>query len=182
MTRHSLPDRVSPLNVDTYSEEQRSFVECLLEEWRGTPYMPGQQCKGVATDCVRFVSAVLDEITGVPKTLERLPQDMSFHNPEKARSGLRSFLKKYPSEIVTDGTVQPGDVLIMGPLNGGPGHAAIVGKRGYWHCDSTGVVFAGLRIANHGVYYLKEVRRYTERDLWYDMFKRRAQNGKQKIY
>lgn len=169
---------IQPLNIEGYSFEQNRQIEDRLENilqgWDGTPYCPGQQCKGVAVDCVRFVSGVLDEMFNLTNVLERLPQDASFHNPDLVKNGLRSFLKKYPcgpldASSPNEIEVQPLDVVIMGPKNGGPGHAGIVGVHGFWHCNPYGVAQAGLEIEYGGVYNYKGVRRGVDRELWYDI-------------
>lgn len=162
---------LEPLNIEGLTSEQNREVEArlgeILREWEGTPYCPGQQCKGVAVDCVRFVSAVLDEMLCITTPMERLPQDASFHNKALVMRGMRRFFRRYPS-VKVEGSVQPGDVLIMGPKNGGPGHAAIVGPTGYWHCFQNGVIMAGLHMPGGGVYNFKEARRGKNRELWYD--------------
>jgi len=164
--------KLEPLNIEGLSYEKNRHIEErlfeILQSWEDTPYCPGQQCRGVAVDCVRFVSAVLDEMLCKDTVMERLPQDASFHNAPLVRQGFRRFLKRYPCTKV-EGNIQPGDVLIMGPRNGGPGHAAIVGLKGYWHCFHTGVTMAGLEMPGGGVYCFKEARRGIDRHKWYDL-------------
>lgn len=160
------------LNIEGLSSAQNAEVEArimqVIREWEGTPYGAGQKCKGVAVDCVRFVSSVLDELTGKSHDLDRLPQDASFHNKELVGAGLRSFLTMYPSDILPEGVPsEPGDVIVMGPRNGGPGHAAIVGKGAYWHCGPDRVCMGGLGFPdNGGVYTFKHIRRLRDRNNW----------------
>jgi len=172
MIRNTQLLKLEPLNIEGLTHDQNRELEQrlykILLSWEDTPYCAGQQCRGVAVDCVRFVSAVLDEMLCMSNKMERLPQDASFHNPQLVKRGFRKFLKRYPS-VKVEGAVQPGDVLIMGPKNGGPGHAAIVGLRGYWHCFHTGVTMGGLEMSGGGVYSFKEARRGIDRHLWYDL-------------
>lgn len=164
--------KVQSLNVEGLTEVENKQLEThvltTIQSWEGTPYVPGQQCKGVAVDCVRFVSGVLDKIMGKTVKLPRLPQDASFHNPELTKKWLRIFLKHYPSTVVKNGIVEPGDVIIMGPRNGGPGHAAIIGAKGYWHCGTYGVCMGGLSVSGDGVYNFRQVRRSIERKEWFN--------------
>ncbi len=100
----------------------------VLESWVGTPYMEGQGVRGVATDCVRAVAGVLNDLFGyVRAPLERLPQDVALHAPDTARAALRRFLAIYqPHRRLERGEpVEAGDVLVAG--YNGPGHALIAG-------------------------------------------------------
>lgn len=106
--------------------QSRLHVE--LESWVGTPYLIGQQCKGVGVDCVRFVGAILDFMGRTKTALEMLPADACFHDSKRATASMHAFRTLFrPMDIVDDWRVQPGDVVIVGPVNGGPGHGIIVG-------------------------------------------------------
>lgn len=116
-------------------------LERVLQSWAGTKYGLGQQCKGVATDCVRFVCGVLDELSGKQTPIHTLPPDTCFHAPELAIAGTHRIKSLYePVEEISDGCVQPGDVVVTGPKEAGPSHAMIVGSRKntVWHCASLG--------------------------------------------
>ena len=171
---------LSPFVEDSLNKEQCLLVGRAIDDicrgWVGTPYMPGQQCLGVAVDCVRFVSAVLDEILGERVETHRLPQDMSFHNPAGAKSAMKQFLSRAP-HFKVEPPLQPGDVIVMGPTGGGPGHAAIVGLDAIWHCGPTGVVNAGKGICSFGVYNYKTAYRASDRSSWFDRLTG-AGNGK----
>lgn len=128
----------------------RGLGDRLLHEfegWRGTPHRPGQKCKGVGVDCVRFVVSVLESLTGRVSGDVKIPQDASMHNKAAASRALRLFLSSWPlhEDIKESGKVQPGDVIIVGPPNGGPGHALIVGvqKNTLWHAANSGVRMCG---------------------------------------
>ncbi len=99
-----------------------------LEGWVGTQYMIGQQCKRVGVDCVRFVGAILDFMGGTTTPLEMLPADTCFHSRQAATAAMHKFRHLFRPMIDVDGwNVQPGDVLVVGPKHGGPGHGVIVG-------------------------------------------------------
>lgn len=124
-------------------------LEELLLSWERTLYMPGQQRRGVGVDCVRFVAAVLDELLARPATpLETLPSDASLHNRAGALRGMRRLRELFmPNRPISEGEpVEPGDVVVTGPLGGGPGHAMIVGARPrLWHSSVSSVHWTGLR-------------------------------------
>lgn len=163
--------KIHPLEIEGLSEKENKDVEDrlmeILHSWDGTPHMDGQQCRGVAVDCVRFVSAVLDELAGTNTQLDRLPQDASFHNADVCWKAFKRFMSEFPTKDVLDSEMQPGDVLITGPKNGGPGHAIIVGADGaLWHCDGDFVSRMGLSIRGQGVFALKKIKRLLNRKEW----------------
>lgn len=141
-----------------------SFEERLrssLMRWKGTPYQAGQQCAQGGVDCVRFVSAVLDEMTGKQTEIAKLPPDACFHKPElgyKAAAVIRSQYEPTVDVDTEKEPVQPGDVIITGPKHGGPGHAMIVGlqKGEVWHATNGSVHMTGLSAVffmGHRVFY-----------------------------
>lgn len=147
-------------------------LERKLELWRGTRYGIGQQCRGIAADCVRFVCGVLDDLTGARNDVVTLPPDTCFHDPDLAREGMHRVRALYdPTVEIADGTVQPGDIIVTGPKGTGPSHALIVGprKNTAWHCAAPhgnrgGVSIIGMRaiyIIGHVVY---TVFRLSERE------------------
>jgi hypothetical protein len=124
----------SPIKITGMWEQEclevQSKLDAELKSWLGTPYAIGQQCKGVGVDCVRFVGAILDFMAGSVTPLDMLPPDVAFHDSEKARGALDKFRDLFrPMEIVRDWCVEPGDVVVVGPRSGGPGHGIIVGCR-----------------------------------------------------
>ncbi len=149
-------------------------LERILGTWEGTPYMEGCQAvgSGGGVDCVRFVSGVLDALYGFQRVpIDRLPQDMALHRPESARAAMRQILRIYePNVEVKDGRAQPGDVVIVGEAQGGPGHALIVGtrKNTLWHAtQSIGVHFTGFgQYARVAVVHA--VFRMADREQWRD--------------
>lgn len=121
----------------------------VLESWEGTPYMSGQRCRGVGVDCVRFVVAVLDELTGRHTDIRTIPPDTCLHAPAKAREAAERLSLAFEADRVTD-ALEAGDVIVTGPVGGGPGHVMIVGHRKseVWHASYPMVHKVGLR----GVY------------------------------
>ena len=105
-------------------------VDAILESWVETPYQAGQRARGAGVDCVRFVSAVLDDLFREERIpLPRLPQDLSMHDAAGARAAMRQFMEAYaPNEnVLRSREVEAGDVLIVGVR--GPAHAILVGSK-----------------------------------------------------
>jgi cell wall-associated NlpC family hydrolase len=161
---------ISSLSIKEFSDEQNRSIESriadILESWEGTRYLAGCQVKKAGVDCVRFVSGVLDELHGTSTPIARLPQDASFHNKQLCQAALKSFLSRFDYEEIKNGQLQPGDVLIAGPIGGGPGHALIAGIDCLWHCNSKSVVRTGTVMVSGGAYFLKKIVRSLERDKW----------------
>lgn len=125
-------------------------LEAILAGWAGTPYMAGQAQRGVGVDCVRFVCAVLDELQGVVREVATLPSDAAMHTRRGAIGVMRTIRKRFaPNDPVRDGSLEPGDVIVVGPSDGGPGHAMIVGtrKNELWHSTGRNVHRSGLAFA-----------------------------------
>jgi hypothetical protein len=142
-------------------------LAAVLAPWEGTPYAPGQQCRGVGVDCVRFVIAVLDELTGKQTAIRTLPPDSSVHNPAAARERMELISQAYaPYLEVTDGVVEPGDILVTGPLHGGPGHVMIVGNQRnvLWHATAPRVQKTGFRAFHFFGHRVFHVRRLADRN------------------
>lgn len=161
------PLRLGDDHVTAMAIEKR--MDAILARWRGTPYAAGQAMAGCGVFCTAFVCRVLDELYGKePTPLPDIPLDVSFHNPDTARSGLRWFLRSYPNHArIVNGEVEPGDVLVTGPVSGGPGHAILVGPSpsSLWEARSGGVGRTGLMIPAE--YRLHAVYRLTDRELWW---------------
>lgn len=141
----------------------------VIRSWIGTPYCPGSAVRGVGVDCVRFVASFIAEMEGsLREPMDRLPPDLSFHSPEKARAALRRFLRIYePYEKVPFGeTLEGGDILVTQPSNaGGPGHAVVVTPRPTFvvHALSTGVQVTSIYMINRivGIYRPGNKNRWT---------------------
>jgi hypothetical protein len=110
----------------------------FFQRWAGTPYMSGQQSCQQGVDCIRYVTALYDNLCpGEKAPLRTLPPDGSFHNRSGAIKAMLQVKRRYPKcKIIRDKQVEPGDMLIIGPIGGGPGHAMLVGTEPntLWHC------------------------------------------------
>lgn len=145
-------------------------VEAVCRSWENTPYLEGQCLKGKAADCVHFFSAVMDELYGTDRTslLRRVRGDTSLHNKEAVVRAMRAILKTYTGQNeVTDGSLEPGDVVVTGPANGGPGHVMVAGgRRGVlWHCTRQ----TGVQQTGYGILTLEKlfaVYRACDKDTW----------------
>jgi len=164
--------KIQPLCIEGLASLQNAEIEDrmqgILDSWEGTPHMDGQQARGKGVDCVRFVSAVLDELRGTKTPIKHLPSDAAFHQRDLAVAGMRLFIKQFNGRKVPDGDAfQPGDVIITGPLSGGPGHAIIVGPDGFlWQSAHNKVVKSGLDALTTSVYKFKASMRATDRERW----------------
>lgn len=119
-------------------------LERALESWRGTPYESGQRFRGRGADCLGSVCGVLDQMDGRARAaFPQFPHDTAFHSRETAIAALRTLLRLYaPLEKVEPAADElihswPGDLVITGFPNGGPGHVEIVGahRNELWHAD-----------------------------------------------
>lgn len=121
-------------------------IHSVLSSWLKTPYSESGSKKGAGINCVRWVCAVADELYGYSRgPLENLPVDRCLHDPHGARNVMRSIRRRYMplSNLAPDDALEPGDILVVGPAKGGPGHAMMVGgiEGHVWHCiRDTGVV------------------------------------------
>lgn len=160
LTWEPLPEELAPV---------QSRLEAILQPWDGTPYMKGQQRCQVGADCVRFVTAVLDELWGFEREIPRLPQDSALHSPETARAALRYIMGLYPRtmKMPLHRTVQPGDILITGETSGGPGHAIIVGAspNSLWQALPTGIHKGGMALMVQAQ-RLFRIYRFEDRHAW----------------
>jgi hypothetical protein len=143
-------------------------LEKVLVSWEETPYVPGQQCKGAGVDCIRFGCAVLDELYRRPLTdLPIRAADASMHDREGSFSVMRQIIRRYPDHItVEDGSVEPGDILVVGPRAGGPGHMMIVGhqRNTVWQASADRVHFTGLYLPDSATLF--RTFRMVDRENW----------------
>jgi hypothetical protein len=141
----------------------------ILGEWEGTPYNTMFAEKRVGVHCSSFVCRVLDELYKRPPTdLPAIPRDIGFHNRAGAIAGLRWFMRQYPTcQQLTDNYVEPGDILIVGPKGGGPGHAMIVGPREntIWQASEGGVHYTGMALPE--IYEFHAAFRFRDRKDWF---------------
>jgi len=132
-----------------YEDELRE----ALALWDSTPYAPDQQCAQVGVDCVRFVCAIMDQISGRSTNPRTLPQDAAMHDRAGAVACMKQIMTLY-KPIKPLGPHYPyvrgGDVLIVGRRTGGPGHAMIVGpdQNTIWHATFPRVQRTGMYLDN----------------------------------
>lgn len=166
------PHKFGPLDIKGISGKENIQIEFrihkILLSWEGTPHMDGQQAKGLGVDCVRFVAGVLDELRGTHTKVNHLPPDTAFHARESCIRAFRQFMIGFNGyELAETDTMQPGDVMITGPANGGPGHAIFIGcDQSLWHAASDNVVRSSIDILNLSVYQYKTTLRVSDRVLW----------------
>lgn len=149
-------------------------IQKVLDSWEGTPYSIGQCQKGIGVDCVRFVCSVYDELYGFTRSeYKRLPQDVALHNKEGAINSMKEIIGLYDKaesidpDTTTRTTLQPGDALIVGPKNGGPGHCLIVGgkKNRVYHSLDPCVKWTGMKFFSKDQ-KLFRIYRMSDRDRW----------------
>lgn len=158
------------LHIEGLDDKQNALVEArigrILKSWEGTRHVAGCQLKKGGVDCVRFVSGVLDELYGIKTELARLPQDAAYHAKDTCFAALRAFMELYKYTEVENGILQPGDIVVAGPIGGGPGHALVAGLDCLWHCTSMGVARTGLDLSQSSGQFLKKILRGSNRERW----------------
>lgn len=144
-----------------------SHLHTILRAWEGTPYMPGQKMKQVGVDCVRFTMAVYEELFQMaPIELPLLPSDTAMHHRRGAIRAMRQIKRLLPPmEDVRDGSIEPGDLLVVGQAGAGPGHAIVAGfeKNTLWQAGSRCVHRGGLGLIS-GFQQVFRVYRMKNRD------------------
>lgn len=117
-------------------------LDVALARWAGTPYESGQRFRQRGADCIGAVFGVIDELDGRDRAAyPNMPHDTSMHDRAGAVAAMRELARRYaPIHILSpedDGSylVEPGDLVVTGPMGGGPGHVELVGdKNQLWHC------------------------------------------------
>ena len=118
-------------------------IQAILSEWHRTPYVLFRQAKGVGVDCVRFLTGVLDEMSGTVRDIDELPPDAAFNKPSKARAQMRKIIRIYNGRsLEPDEPMQSGDgIVAKTSRKGGPGHAIIVSAVPgiFYHATAAGI-------------------------------------------
>jgi len=102
------------------------------------------------------------------ETLPQLPADRSLHDIEGSKAAMRLIVDLYRPRSVGWETepLEPGDMLVVGPPGGGPGHAMVAGPaRQLWHCMPAGVVRTGLQLKQTD-WTLFRVYRVADKHTW----------------
>ena len=155
---------------DIMSKKILLNITAELDSWEGTPYMGGQQVKGQFVDCVRFLTGVYDNLFKIKRSKPpRLYPDCCIHSPKDAWNALQLVLDLYSNQFerVTDLDLEPGDFIVVGPKNGGPGHGMIVGYKNntLWHCVFPGVHWTGWALTTN-IHKIFRIYRAKDRTLW----------------
>ncbi|MCP4897890.1 MAG: hypothetical protein GY906_13035 [bacterium] len=113
----------------------------------------------------------MNELSGEERVCPpRLPQDIAMHDPRGALEVMHSIADGFrPFEVVKrGGEIEPGDVIVVGPVGGGPGHGMVVGAtpNAIWHSTGQGVQFTGLGNLHLMRQRIFRVYRYLEKHLW----------------
>lgn len=115
-----------------------------LERWRGTRYESGQSFPQRGADCTGSVFGVVDAIDGRARMQPAgFPHDASIHDRAGAIRTVREIVRRYSPCVKLEPDesgvfqVEPGDIVVTGAPNGGPGHVEIVGprKNELWHAQ-----------------------------------------------
>jgi len=125
----------TPIDLEYVSSLKR--LEFILAGWERTPYMSGQRLRSVQADCIGFALGAIDDADGRKRALgPKIPADTAFHDPERAFQSVLDLRRAYQPNIeVKNGKLQPFDIAVVGPANGGPAHVMLVGVRPntLWH-------------------------------------------------
>lgn len=109
-------------------------LKAEMSWWFLTPYMAGQQAVGIGVDCVQLVGALLDDLYHRTDTthIPRLSPDAAIHNAREGFKTIRCLRRSFPSDVVRDCVIEPGDIVVTraapdptGPRR--PGHVLIAG-------------------------------------------------------
>jgi hypothetical protein len=149
-------------------------LDRVLRSWARTPYSSGQRLKGRGADCIGSVFGVIDELDGRLRAQDPgLPQDTAMHHRDTAVVAMKEILRRYAPlrKLGAMGraplVVEPGDLLVTGLSNGGPGHLEMVGarKNELWHATAgPGFHQGGWSLLSEQVLY--GVWRPEEKDRW----------------
>lgn len=104
--------------------------------WLDTPYQSGQRAPKVACDCTQMMAGILDMLykKQVRTHIPRMPPDSGIHSTRAGISTAMAFRSQYPSSVVRDYSLEPGDIVITRASadNNGPmrlGHCMMMSTR-----------------------------------------------------
>jgi hypothetical protein len=114
----------------------------ILDRWYNTPYIQQSMIPKVGVDCVRFTCSCLDDIYRISRCpTAQYPSDLALHDRKGAIAAMRFIMRRYlPNRRLKPGEpLQPFDLVSSGPIEGGPGHAQLVGiTPQLWHIAGPG--------------------------------------------
>jgi hypothetical protein len=157
---------MTPLTWVPESIEVHAALESIYSRWKETPYREGFSKEGVGVDCIRYVTAGLDQLYRRQRMpIPRLCADASMHNLSAVKNLARFLRKNYPTETIKDNIIMPGDIICVkrGIL---AGHALWVGtrKNTLWHAmKGVGVCMTGSGLLTEEILF---VERPKDKDLW----------------
>lgn len=143
----------------------------VLESWIGTRYIAGQCARRAGTDCVQLVAGVLDDLHGVtPRPVPRNGANAAANDVRAGFATIRAIRERYPSAVVRDRIIEPGDVIVTRPepqagARNNPGHTMIAGAQPWSALDAMprrGVQWTTLAAARPIV----RVYRPMDKDRW----------------
>jgi hypothetical protein len=121
------------------SKEFLSF----LHEWEGTPYATQMRECGRGVDCVNFVSAYADWLTGTLSDVVALPKLLGYNDRKKTLSAIKTLERSWENSLVDFkgkklvSVLRPGDAIAT-RCGSHPVHLVLVGPmRGtIWHASN----------------------------------------------
>lgn len=145
----------------------------FVEIWKNTPYMPGARVRGVGSDCAQLVPAFLDYMyrRGGKTPIPRMSGDVGVHNHRAAWGTVKAVRLAYPSEVVRDNVIEPGDIIITRSTHDWStparhGHAMIAMPEPFSALHATslsGVAMTSTTVTQGGIV---RVFRLKEKHLW----------------
>lgn len=116
------------LKWNTLSLRLEHRIQKVAQSWEGTPYGDGQRTKQQACNCIGLVIGILDELDHreSPTPFPRLRPDAGVHRQDIGFHVIREILKSHPADVVDDGSLEPGDVVVLRSSAQGPDHSTHV--------------------------------------------------------
>lgn len=139
--------------------------------WKGTPYMAGVRVRGVGVDCAQLVPAFLDHMFRrlMSTEIPRMSGDVGVHNHRAAWGTVKAVRLGYPSRVVRDGTIEPGDIIITrstadweGPARHGHAMIAMPERGTALHSvPLAGVTLTSLSVTRGGIVRIYRLEKHS---------------------
>lgn len=118
-------DKTKPIKAEKVSQwhmietEPARKLDREIRRWIGTPYKSKARVKGGGVDCRNLVAAILDAWSNAEQHtyMPPMPQDSGIHSVKAGFVTVRAIRRVYDSIIVRDGTLEPGDILVVSGEN-----------------------------------------------------------------